>query len=268
MTESVNTAPVSPASPHLTPAPRTRRVGTLTLGFALIIVGICLCVYLMWPSFDIFLVMKLVPLLLVVLGAELLWFTFRHRDERIRYDFLSTVMCALIFIGAFGCVTAAKYAEVATADNRSARLCDEWELAITQQLNGVEGVTSFSTYIDFDDWAMIESGVPSDLDEAARRGLIRHASVYVRLAGGYDSQEEFLKACEEVRDAVALCGVSHPDISFGTPDADASNPVAYSLDIGGAFDYSRPLEEICADRVETFTYEAPADGAQGAAELG
>ena len=255
MSDPANVVPVSPA-PALRPAPRTRRVGTLTLGFALIVVGVCLCIYLFWPSFNIFFVMKLVPLLLVVLGAELLWFTFRRPDERIRYDFLSTVMCALIFIGAFGCVTAAKYAEVASADNRSARLCDEWEADITQQLSGVSDVTGLDTYIDFDDWAMIESGIPSDLGDAVGRGLIRHASVYVQLKGGYESEDAFFAACEKVRDAVALCGVSAPDISFSTPDASEADPVSYALYIGGAFDYSRPLAEIASDRVQTAVWQA------------
>lgn len=267
MSDSVNAAHASPAPvPAPRPAPRTRRVGTLTLGLALIIVGVCLCIYLFWPSFDIFFVMKLVPLLLVFLGAELLWYTLRRPDERIRYDFLSTVMCALIFIGAFGCVTAAKYAEVASADNRADRMSDEWETRITQELSGADDVTQLGIYIDFDDWAMVESGVPGTLDEAIRRNLIRYASVYVQMSGDYASQEEFLDACEEVRDRVNACGIANPDIEFGTPDASEARPTAYSLHIGGAFDFSRPLAEIGADRVAETVWQ-PAESGAGT-ELG
>lgn len=59
--------------PVYEPARPVRRVGTLTMGLALVVVGAALCVGLFFPNVDFLLLFKLSPLVLVALGCEVIF---------------------------------------------------------------------------------------------------------------------------------------------------------------------------------------------------
>ena len=68
-----NEAAVPPVSPGAVPpvAPRKpRRVGTLTMGLALIGTGLLIAAAMFAPAIDLTLALRLCPLLLVLLGCE------------------------------------------------------------------------------------------------------------------------------------------------------------------------------------------------------
>ena len=77
------------AQPETAPAPApaparrppVRRVGTVTLGLSLIVTGLAITAYFFVPGFDIIFVAKLAPLVLVFLGAEVLWASVRSKGE-------------------------------------------------------------------------------------------------------------------------------------------------------------------------------------------
>jgi hypothetical protein len=71
-----------------------RRVGTVTLGFAFIAVGIILGGYYFVPNFNWRFALKLLPLLLVMLGVEVL--VAAARPERFKYDIFSIFLCILL----------------------------------------------------------------------------------------------------------------------------------------------------------------------------
>ena len=96
-------APVS--NPGKRPnAPIRRRTGTLTLGLALILVGGCILGYCFVPGFDLLAAAKLSPLLLVLMGLEILIGSFLKGDEY-RVNFGSVLLC-LILVGCSLCVAA------------------------------------------------------------------------------------------------------------------------------------------------------------------
>ena len=70
--EQAAPAPV-PAPPAPPRRPPVRRVGTVTLGLSLIVTGLAITAYFFVPGFDIIFIAKLAPLVLVFLGAEVLW---------------------------------------------------------------------------------------------------------------------------------------------------------------------------------------------------
>ena len=63
-----------------------RRIGTATMGFTLVLVGILLIIFLFKP-FDIFQLMKFSPILLILLGVEMLWQYFSSHGQNLKYDF-------------------------------------------------------------------------------------------------------------------------------------------------------------------------------------
>ena len=66
-----------------------RRVGTMTLGVSLILIGVAILLYMMNPSFDIRIISYLAPLILISLGVEVLIRYFFSKDRTYKYDFAS-----------------------------------------------------------------------------------------------------------------------------------------------------------------------------------
>ena len=64
-----------------------RRVGTLTLGIALVMTGIAYLTAAFAPAaMNLAFLLKLWPVVLVLLGAEVLAAYFINKEERLRYD--------------------------------------------------------------------------------------------------------------------------------------------------------------------------------------
>ena len=99
------------SSPEQTPDPhpgRERRVGTFTFGAVLVICGVLMLVSMFFPALDLTLALKLSPLILVSLGAEVLLAS--RREGKLRYDWVGMVLCfvlvtaALVFFGIAWCL--------------------------------------------------------------------------------------------------------------------------------------------------------------------
>ena len=92
----------STPNPHQPPRRPTRRIGTLTMGVTLILVGIILLVFFFKP-FDLFSLMRFSPVLLILLGIEIIGQYSRHHGEELRYDFWGTLFCLLVICVACFC---------------------------------------------------------------------------------------------------------------------------------------------------------------------
>lgn len=93
-------APKAPKAPKPAADRPIRRVGSVTLGFALIAAGAFFLLFYFWPAFNWQLVLKLAPALaLVLLGCEVLYSA--ARPGRWKYDFLSVFACLALMGGAF-----------------------------------------------------------------------------------------------------------------------------------------------------------------------
>lgn len=81
-----------------------RRVGSLTLGFGLMAVGVFFLCYYFVPQFNWELALKIAPAAgLCLLGGEVLYFA--AKPEKWKYDFLSVFYC-LLLMGVCLCVGA------------------------------------------------------------------------------------------------------------------------------------------------------------------
>jgi len=78
---------------------RNRRVGTFTLGVSMVITGVLSVISLFTNIVDIFTVMKFSPLVLVLLGAEMIVFTFKDDDKVIKYDGLAIFISFILISG-------------------------------------------------------------------------------------------------------------------------------------------------------------------------
>ena len=83
-----------------------RRVGTLTFGLVLVACGLAMLAALFFPNLDLRWVIKLSPLALICLGAEVL--LSARQGGRIRYDWVGMILSGLI-VGMSMCFFAAAW---------------------------------------------------------------------------------------------------------------------------------------------------------------
>lgn len=97
---------IPPEAPRWNPAPaapvKERRVGRFTLGITLIASGLVLLATMFWPGFDLFTAVKFAPVILILIGVEILVSVFTAKGCRLKYDFFSMFVCFLLICGSFG----------------------------------------------------------------------------------------------------------------------------------------------------------------------
>lgn len=81
---------------------RTRRIGSITLGASCIVFGILflLRTFLSVISYEI--ILKLWPLILIVLGIEVLYSYFSTKEEVVKYDIWAVLIVVMIAVFAMG----------------------------------------------------------------------------------------------------------------------------------------------------------------------
>jgi hypothetical protein len=85
-------------------AKRARRVGTITMGSTLVLAGVAILLYIFYPDLNISLLLSLAPLVLIALGLEMIIMYIVRRGERLRYDFVSTLLSILLIAFSIGSV--------------------------------------------------------------------------------------------------------------------------------------------------------------------
>lgn len=181
---------------------------------------------------------KLTPLVLVALGAELLVASAARGDTRLKYDFLSTVMCFFLLLAGFAGVVGMKVAEYASPENvqRMEALESEWNTAVGTALAKDKNVENVNAYVNYGFSWPEHTFVPETL-----AGLNGDAAASITLAGEYEDVQAFLAAAQPVVQAVKGCGVEMPDIYL---EADGPEGALYTLDICGAFDHQRAVTDL------------------------
>lgn len=71
-----------------------RRVGTFTFGVTLVVFGLWMLCALLLPELDLIWVLKLSPLILVLLGVEVL--LAARQGSTMKYDWVGMLLCCLI----------------------------------------------------------------------------------------------------------------------------------------------------------------------------
>ena len=217
-------------------APVRRRTGTLTLGLALILVGGCILGYCFVPGFDLLAAVKLSPLLLVLMGLEILIGSFLKGDEY-RVNFGSVLLC-LILVGCSLCAAALPmfwdyYGP--EKEQREARITSELNSTCYDQLKN-SGVT----YLD--------SCLANRYTQAEHLNELTaadHLCANVDLRGEYADAAAFARACQPVlavltqavpsaaRQSVQLEGANTLD---GQPD--------YSVSLSGLYQMTADLDTL------------------------
>ena len=181
--------------PVYEPARPVRRVGTLTMGLALVVVGAALCVGLFFPNVDFLLLFKLSPLVLVALGCEVIFAASTAKGMRLKYDFLSMFVCFLLIVTALGAACVPVALQYAGPGRSAAEQRVEQELyeATYARLKGNGDIVNV-TY----DVHLGELRTPEDVTGAADLKAGDYVGVSAELKGTWATREEFVAACRPV----------------------------------------------------------------------
>ncbi len=76
--------------------------GRITIGIALIIIGVVITADLLMPRMDLIKLAKVAPLILVVFGLEILITAMRHKDGPVKVGFGMVVLCLFLVGGSIG----------------------------------------------------------------------------------------------------------------------------------------------------------------------
>lgn len=221
-------APAPPARPAAAPVrrPPVRRVGTVTLGLALIATGLAITAYFFVPGFDIILVAKLAPLVLVILGAEVLWAAARRKgEERLRFDFLAAFVSFLLICASL-CAATLPVMWRWYGPERSAvqqRLSDELEKQLHTALQG-QDVVGCTGWVNLGGYEFDRQMTLADLRAEDRVG------VNIELGGTVENGDGFAARVAALLPALRDAGVDQAYFYWSSEDE------SWDLELDGVFD--------------------------------
>ena len=189
-----------------------RRIGTLTMGLALIFTG---CFILYWllnptgvPSFLVY----FGPAILIMLGGEILYNYFRYQDARFKYDIFSSIICFLLICGCAG-VTVLPIAYEHFGPERQvteARLEQDIYNACYEKLQHRNDIASLYVNVYLEGIAYDKTMTVSDIAASD------YVDIRVGMKHQFQSKEQFAVACKSVVDMINETGVSYRYVHFET----------------------------------------------------
>lgn len=215
--------PVLPAPPR---RPPVRRVGTVTLGLSLIVTGLAITAYFFVPGFDIIFIAKLAPLVLVFLGAEVLWASARRKgEERLRLDFLAAFVSFVLICASLCAATLPAVWRWYGPDRSSTeeRLSDELEEQLHAAFQG-QDVLDCNGWVNLGGYEFDREMTLADLRAED------HAGANITLGGTGANGDEFAARVAALLPALRDAGVDRA--CFYWSDDDES----WDLDLDGVFD--------------------------------
>lgn len=231
---------------------RVRRVGTLTMGVALIVTGLAICAIMFVPNFDVVTLAKLSPILLIALGVEIIIASAKKDASKIKYDFLSVFVCFILICSSIGVSmipVAFEYfgpARNAVSSNVAREVQTNLELKHDdfKDLYRVSINTNFNQLRKFNGTEGLSAITSSDTMYA-----------YAEFNGDYKTKEEFAAAVLPVYKELSKMSVA--TLAFTAKNVETNNQNMYEIDMRGVF-YKNLDAEHLADLVNESIYREDA----------
>lgn len=79
-----------------------RRVGTFTTGIVLVLFGIMFLLHLIYPGFNYLIIASLWPVILILLGMEIIVAYIINKEDVMKYDFHAIILIIILSFFAMG----------------------------------------------------------------------------------------------------------------------------------------------------------------------
>ena len=187
----VNTNPQTPKTKSI------RRIGTVTMGLALIATGIIILARMIDPEFDLIQVAKFSPVILICLGFEVLFAYFAGKGEKLKYDFLSGFVCLILISASLGLAAAEPVYNLYGPNRYRAEAVIENEITeqYSQRLSGLP-VANINAAVSID---RFDRNYQSAVDLQPWDS----ASLSIYFADSYETKADFAIQCREALDRLA-----------------------------------------------------------------
>lgn len=194
------------------PPVRERRVGRVTLGISLVTAGVLLLIGLFNPGFSIFTAAKFAPVILILIGAEILVSTFTAKGCRLRYDFLSMFVCFLLIFGSFGlAMIPAAYQNIVVRERLETRLSDQIEEDVYRAAAS-EGITSVTCHLYLQ--GGLDTSFQEDMAYPEVENLLGGQYLTVYLDEDFESAAAFAEKAHRVLDCLTGLDLPGPQIEI------------------------------------------------------
>ena len=253
-----NTAPHPPAGGPRAAAPqprKVRRVGTVAFGITLIFVGILMVAAILVPGIDVLSVLRLSPLILVVLGVEVLIYSVRP-DVTLKYDFLSMFVCFLL-LAAAGC--ASILGQLAEGWGPSHEYAEN-RLAAWLEQQAYDALKDDGNIRDISVNVTLQRAVAGSERDTAGVTDADEVWAYVTLENRYTDAQSFAESCRAIIDEAEQAGLPFTSYTFDTVWDTASGSMAnlsrsYYLNVDGVWSIHRTADQLVQDVDEDFWYD-------------
>lgn len=199
-----NTLPQPPAQP-----PKARRVGTITMGLSLVCLGVVLLLRLFFPTINTLYLLQFTPVILVLLGIEILFANLTQKAGKLQYDIVSMLLC-LLLIG--GTLISAAVPQVVNNHfrywNNSNGLSYQLEEKAYALLKDSGKVENLHAQVDIGE---------SDLTQETNLATLpigSSTSIDIELSGSYENKAEFAKTCQQVMEKLKSLSVPVHSLYF------------------------------------------------------
>lgn len=236
------------------PLAPVHRVGTVTMGFSLIAAGIIALISIFYPSFDVTLALKFAPIIFIFLGIEILIAHFFYKKARIKYDFLSGLVCFLLICG--GLVLSAIPIAWNYFGPEANFMRNQYESNIENTVyeslknnNEIDDVD-----VDIEPIGFISIG-NKDYEIAIKNARV---VLDIGFCKPFADENEFAQSCKKVLNIINPLGLNLQHVMFYFENDD----VNYKLHLDNKFQYQLDTERLVNKVITTQYNEDTSDAAQ------
>lgn len=216
-----------------TPPKKQRRVGTVAFGLTLVAAGVLLVAKTFVPALDLITIARFAPVILVVLGVEVLVYAARP-DVVLKYDFLSMFATAfiLLLIGGASLVPLAVQYLSPEWDGTISRMRSQLEQKVYAAVSAdpalQNAVHDTSVNVYGDKYLNADGQMVWDEENA-------YEYVYLTFNPLYQTAEEFAAGCQAVMAACKKAGLNIREYRFDTWFGNAGEEVRpyFTLNVNG-----------------------------------
>lgn len=222
---------------------KVRRVGSIAFALVLIAAGVLLMIYQLVPQFDLLKILKFSPVILIVLGVEMLYYSARP-DVKVKFDWLAMLGTAftLCIVGTAALLPLA---------------ISEWDPASDYARNRIESQKADAMYSALTADPALKAKLNSlnvevrffheaDGDYTLQSG--DDCILYAALQGPYADAETFAADCMAVMQRAADDGLGFTCYHFNA-DEDTDDGISYYLDCVASYPAGLTAAQV-AQRVQ------------------
>lgn len=230
------------AYPPVQQKPQGRRVGTITMACALIAMGILMVVATFNEAMGLAMAVKLAPVILIVLGIEILVRYAFSKGEKLRYDFLSGFVCFLLITASLvmAIVPAMWHNWGPRRNALQAQLSYDTRARLSEVLANEKDVN----YLDTDVYLQREV-LPNEM-KLSDLSVYDHVNGTVRLINTFETQEAFADRISQILKKIETAGIPFDTIHFDTDTAVLADgkEISYFFGFVEALGYELTQEQI------------------------